>query len=118
MWSSRQGRCWHGSRPRPSRRPDVALMSLHSNTNKLPKTMQSTLRQPRVALGWMTFLLIAVVGLFYVKWFPYYNRAFVAASQHSIGKSILLGTAASAPAPSSRSAIDYPFGYVHASSQA
>ena len=43
--------------------------------------MQSTLRQPRVALGWITFLLIAVVGLFYVKWFPYYNRAFVAASQ-------------------------------------
>ncbi|CAB3734382.1 hypothetical protein LMG27174_06108 [Paraburkholderia rhynchosiae] len=49
--------------------------------------MQSTLRQPRVALGWIVFLAIAVVGLFYVKWFPYYNRAFVAASQHSIGKS-------------------------------
>ena len=56
-----------------------------------------TLRQPRVALGWVTFLLIAVVGLFYVKWFPYYNRAFVAASQHSIGKSILMGTSSSAP---------------------
>src|ERR1700687_2673190 len=73
--------------------------------------MQSTLRQPRVALGWMTFLLIAVVGLFYVKWFPYYNRAFVAASQHSIGKSILMGTAASAPAPSWQAAIDYAVAY-------
>jgi uncharacterized membrane protein YraQ (UPF0718 family) len=73
--------------------------------------MQSTLRQPRVALGWITFLLIAVVGLFYVKWFPYYNRAFVAASQHSIGKSILMGTAASAPAPSWQAAIDYAFAY-------
>src|ERR1700731_2096223 len=62
--------------------------------------MQSTLRQPRVALGWMTFLLIAVVGLFYVKWFPYYNRAFVAASQHSIGKSILMGTAEPSKSPS------------------
>ena len=71
----------------------------------------TTLRQPRVALGWMVFLLIAVVGLFYVKWFPYYNRAFVAASQHSIGKSILMGTAASAPGPSWQAALDYAMAY-------
>jgi uncharacterized protein len=71
----------------------------------------TTLRQPRVALGWMVFLLIAVVGLFYVKWFPYYNRAFVAASQHSIGKSILMGTAASAPEPSWHAALDYAIAY-------
>ncbi|SAK52860.1 permease [Caballeronia calidae] len=71
----------------------------------------TTLRQPRVALGWMVFLLIAVVGLFYVKWFPYYNRAFVAASQHSIGKSILMGTAASAPEPSWQAALDYAMAY-------
>lgn len=77
-----------------------------------------TLRQPRVALGWVTFLLIAVVGLFYVKWFPYYNRAFVAASQHSIGKSILMGTAASAPAPSLRAALDYALAYGRAIWQA
>src|SRR6201986_4433227 len=71
----------------------------------------TTLRQPRVALGWMGFLLIAVIGLFYVKWFPYYNRAFVAASQHSIGKSILMGTAASAPEPSWHAALDYALAY-------
>jgi uncharacterized membrane protein YraQ (UPF0718 family) len=80
--------------------------------------MQSTLRQPRVALGWVTFLLIALVGLFYVKWFPYYNRAFVAASQHSIGKSILMGTAASAPTPSWRAALDYALAYGRAIWQA
>ncbi len=73
--------------------------------------MQSTLRQPRVTLGAITFLLIAVLGLFYVKWFPYYNRAFVAASQHSIGKSILMGTASSAPPASSHAALDYAFAY-------
>src|ERR1700758_849458 len=73
--------------------------------------MQSTLRQPRVTLGWIVFLLIAVVGLFYVKWFPYYNRAFVAASQHSIGKSILMGTSASAPAASWQAALDYALAY-------
>ncbi|MDR5783650.1 permease [Caballeronia sp. LZ065] len=71
----------------------------------------TTLQQPRVALGWMVFLLIAVLGLFYVKWFPYYNRAFVAASQHSIGKSILMGTAATAPAPSWQAALDYALAY-------
>jgi uncharacterized protein len=62
-------------------------------------------------LGWIVFLLIAVVGLFYVKWFPYYNRAFVAASQHSIGKSILMGASASAPAASWQAAVDYAFAY-------
>ena len=41
--------------------------------------------------GWIVFLLIAVTGLFYLKWFPYYNRAFVAATTHSIGSSILMG---------------------------
>ncbi|MFM0052956.1 permease [Caballeronia grimmiae] len=71
----------------------------------------TTLRQPRVALGWMVFLLIAVAGLFYVKWFPYYNRAFVAASQHSIGKSILMGTSANAPEPSWQAALDYAMAY-------
>ncbi|KND61630.1 Transporter [Candidatus Burkholderia verschuerenii] len=73
--------------------------------------MNNTLRQPRVALGWIVFLLIAVAGLFYVKWFPYYNRAFVAASQHSIGKSILMGTASSAPAASWQAALDYALAY-------
>jgi len=71
----------------------------------------TTLRQPRIALGWMVFLLIAVAGLFYVKWLPYYNRAFVAASQHSIGKSILMGASAAAPEPSWQAALDYAMAY-------
>jgi len=35
------------------------------------------------------FLLVACVGLYYVKWSPYYLKAFVAADNHSIGASIL-----------------------------
>lgn len=35
------------------------------------------------------FLLVAAVGLYYVKWSPYYFKAFVAADSHSIGASIL-----------------------------
>ncbi|MBS0975539.1 permease [Serratia rubidaea] len=35
------------------------------------------------------FLLVVAVGLYYVKWQPYYGKAFVAAENHSIGGSIL-----------------------------
>jgi len=35
------------------------------------------------------FLLVACVGLYYVKWSPYYLKAFVAADNHSSGGSIL-----------------------------
>jgi uncharacterized membrane protein YraQ (UPF0718 family) len=63
------------------------------------------------AFGWIVFLLIAVVGLFYVKWFPYYNRAFVAAANHSIGSSILMGTAAKPPEPSWDAALGYALAY-------
>ncbi|CAM2173014.1 permease family protein YraQ [Paraburkholderia sacchari] len=61
--------------------------------------------------GWPLFILLAVAGLFYVKWFPYYHRAFTAEATHSIGKSILMGGAASAPEPSFAAAIDYALAY-------
>jgi uncharacterized protein len=61
--------------------------------------------------GWPVFLLLAVAGLFYVKWFPYYHRAFTAEATHSIGKSILTGGAASAPVPSLAAALDYALAY-------
>ncbi len=56
-------------------------------------------------------MLIAIAGLFYVKWMPYYHKAFLAADNHSIGKSILMGTAAQAPPASWHSAIDYALAY-------
>jgi uncharacterized protein len=55
--------------------------------------------------------VIAIAGLFYVKWMPYYNKAFLAAGSHSIGKSILMGNSAQAPAVSWRSALDYALAY-------
>lgn len=66
---------------------------------------------PSPYLGIAIFALIAIVGLFYVKWFPYYHRAFTAAETHSIGKSILMGTAAQAPEPSLQAALDYALAY-------
>ena len=35
------------------------------------------------------FFLVVIVGLWFVKWQPYYGKAFNAAETHSIGKSIL-----------------------------
>ncbi|MDY7560849.1 permease [Pseudomonas sp. 10B1] len=51
-----------------------------------------TVAQPRGLSFWwkpVLFLLVAVIGLYYVKWSPYYLKSFVAADNHSIGASIL-----------------------------
>ncbi len=66
------------------------------------------------ARNWMLLLLIAIVGLFYVKWFPYYQKAFIAADKHAIGSSILMGAAPHAPDPSLQAAIDYAIAYGNA----
>jgi uncharacterized membrane protein YraQ (UPF0718 family) len=76
--------------------------------------MQISSRSRPPALGWMLFLLIAVLGLAYVKWFPYYQRAFVAATQHAIGSSILMGKASAPPAPSLDAAWGYAVAYGNA----
>lgn len=65
-------------------------------------------------LPWLSiilFFLIAGLGLTYVKWAPYIDRALTAASTHSIGTSIITGKAASAPPPSWESAIGYATAY-------
>ncbi len=54
---------------------------------------------------------LAVAGLFYVKWNPYFHRAFVAAAHHSIGASIVTGKAAEAPPPSLAAALGYAWAY-------
>jgi uncharacterized membrane protein YraQ (UPF0718 family) len=65
----------------------------------------------RYLIGPTVLLTIAVCGLFYVKWLPYYGRAFVAASHHSIGNSILMGTEAAPPAASLNAAVSYAIAY-------
>jgi uncharacterized membrane protein YraQ (UPF0718 family) len=61
--------------------------------------------------GWVVFVLLAIAGLIYVKWFPYYHRAFTAEATRSIGKSILMGAKASPPAPSFSAALNYAWAY-------
>jgi hypothetical protein len=60
---------------------------------------------------WILLVAVTVVGLFYVKWLPYWDRAFVAASHHSIGQSILMGKATHAPAASWEAAWAYAMAY-------
>jgi len=57
--------------------------------------------------GWMIVLLVAVVGLAYVKWFPYYHKAVAAYGTHSVGSSILTGEASQLPPVSLLAALDY-----------
>ncbi len=57
------------------------------------------------------FTLIAVGGLYYAKWQPYYHKAFLAAAKHSIGSSIVSGHASAPPPASWRAAWEYALGY-------
>lgn len=68
-------------------------------------------RESETAAGWIVFFLVAVLGLLYVKWTPYWSKAFVAASTHSIGTSILTGRAASPAPPSLNAAVEYAWAY-------
>src|SRR5271167_29951 len=70
------------------------------------------LRQPLTpALGVSVIFAIAIGGLFYVKWLPYFHKSMLAFSNHSIGHSILMGDAAQPPSVSWRAAIDYSLAY-------
>lgn len=62
---------------------------------------------PRVAL----LLAIALAGFAWVKWLPYYAKAFVAYSERNIGASILGGAEGVLPQPSWQAALDYAFSY-------
>lgn len=61
--------------------------------------------------GFCVFALIALIGLYYVKWSPYYDRIFIAEQTRSIGSSILNGNDGLLPAPSLQSALDYAIAY-------
>lgn len=75
--------------------------------------MQQTLnKKPLSIYYWaIIFAVVAIIGFAYVKWIPYYAKAFVAQSQHFIGDSIISGKSSSAPAASWTAAVDYAIAY-------
>ena len=62
-------------------------------------------------IGLAILLFIAVVGLFIVKWNPYYHKALLIMVSHSLGASIVSGTGRAAPAPSLAAALSYGEAY-------
>ena len=75
--------------------------------------MQTSLNKKSLSIFvWATiFVLVAIIGFAYVKWIPYYAKAFIAQSQHSIGDSIIYGEASSAPPASWNAAVEYAIAY-------
>jgi uncharacterized protein len=69
-------------------------------------------RQPfSDAFGVALIIALAIGGLFYVKWLPYFHKAILASTDHSIGHSILMGDAAEPPPASWKAALDYSLAY-------
>jgi len=64
------------------------------------------------------FFAVATVGLFYVKWSPYYAKAFVAAQNHTLGGSIVSGHQAAPPGIGLRAGLEYSIAYLKAIWQA
>lgn len=79
---------------------------------------QTSARRLEYLRGFAILAIVAVVGLYIVKWNPYYHRAFTAAANHSIGKSIISGKSAAPPAASFNAALDYFGAYFKAIWQA
>ncbi len=75
--------------------------------------MQDILNKNKLTIfAWATtFALVVIIGFAYIKWIPYYAKAFVAYSQHSIGDSIIFGKASIAPPASLSAAFDYATAY-------
>lgn len=74
--------------------------------------------EQRYVWGILVLVLVAVAGLYHVKWNPYFHKALVVASRHSLGASIVSGTAAAPPPASWHAAWEYAVAYGRAIWQA
>lgn len=73
--------------------------------------MDSPGSRGQYVVGLVILVVIAVVGLFIVKWNPYYHKVFTVAASHSLGASIVSGQASAAPSPSLAAAVGYGLAY-------
>jgi len=79
-----------------------------SQLNATTSTLQQSSKKAAVFV--VSFLIVAIAGLWYVKWSPYYDKSILAATTHSIGTSIL-GDKADLPSSSWSSAWAYALVY-------
>jgi len=61
--------------------------------------------------GIVSFIALAIVGLFYVKWSPYYATALLAAQDHTLGASIVSGDLPASPEVSLQAGFAYSIAY-------
>jgi uncharacterized membrane protein YraQ (UPF0718 family) len=64
--------------------------------------------------GLIAFLVIALAGLAWAKWDPYFHKALAVAATHRLGVSILSGTRPAPPEPSLGAAVGYALAYFQA----
>jgi uncharacterized protein len=80
----------------------------------MPSVTSTSDRSSRTAIslvGVAVLAAIALGGLYYVKWNPYYHKVFLAAARHSVGASIVSGQSSTPPAPSVAAALGYAWAY-------
>lgn len=82
-----------------------------SSTNSANSAVRQGSDNKKIIGFILLFILIAAAGLAYVKWWPYYHKAIAAATDHSIGSSILTGGQHDIPAPSWQTAWSYAAAY-------
>jgi uncharacterized protein len=75
-------------------------------------------RRTEYIRGFGLLLVIAVAGLYVVKWNPYFHRALTAAGSHSVGTTFVFGKTLAAPPASLAAAIGYAQAYFKAVWQA
>lgn len=68
----------------------------------------------RLVLGTLLFVALFAIGLYIVKWSPYWHKTHVAAVTHSIGSSIVSGKSTQAPAAGIGAAWGYALAYYKA----
>lgn len=72
--------------------------------------LSSVPRRP-LWLGLAAFAVVAVAGLIWAKWDPYWHKLFHVLATASLGTSILTGKAKAPPAPSWHAALSYTIAY-------
>ena len=93
-------------------RAEIGIFDLRLVSTAVGSSVVDARSKRNLSLSGVVFFAVLLIGgLYYVKWGPYYHRAFVAATEHSIGLSIVSGEVATPPPPSIEAALSYAWAY-------
>mgnify|MGYP001190515833 CR=1 FL=1 len=74
-----------------------------------------TASSPRASIvSLLLFLALVASALYWAKWGPYWTKGFMVAAKHTLGHSILSGSAVAPPEPSVTAAVQYGISYFKA----